>query len=439
MKEKMPINQSVEIGKKLKKYFDELGYTQQNVADKLGVSQAAVSALLNGKPFGKKLAAKWAEVFGLRPNWLLTGEGEMFREAKKEVPTVKQRLTEFLEKKNISKTDFGKTIGVSSAFVTSIRKSIQPDKIKSIALNYPYLNIGWLLTGVGEMFKESESGVPQSNTKKSTIERLIEVREETGLLSKDFAKKAGIDPKNYSSIENGKRSLGDRVINDICNAFNINALWLKTGNGDKYKTVESEVPRSDMISLPREAFDQITQLTQTVLSQQRIFHYICALFVNYNDKYPNLIRIMRIKPEVFSDIYEMKTNMAKNQTLAEAIKAIKFHFDLNQDEIAEKTGITVTYLSDLIGGRSPLSETYSDKLNAVFGVSKSYLKTGKGEIFDKRSSHGDSVTMSREVFDQISRLTETVLSQQRTIERIVELQKGGAEGATGAAPKAAQG
>ncbi len=73
------VNQSIKVGKKLKEYFDELGYTQQYVADKLGVSQAAVSALLNGKPFGKKLAAKWAEAFGFNPNWLLTGEGEMSR------------------------------------------------------------------------------------------------------------------------------------------------------------------------------------------------------------------------------------------------------------------------------------------------------------------------------------------------------------------------
>jgi plasmid maintenance system antidote protein VapI len=73
------VNQSVEIGKRLKEYFDRLGYTQQYIADKLGVSQAAVSALLNGKPFGKKLANKWAETFELKPNWLLTGEGEMLR------------------------------------------------------------------------------------------------------------------------------------------------------------------------------------------------------------------------------------------------------------------------------------------------------------------------------------------------------------------------
>lgn len=131
--------------------------------------------------------------------------------------------------------------------------------------------------------------------------------------------------------------------------------------------------------------------------------------------------------------------MAKNQTLTEAIKAIKFHFNLNQAEIAEKTGIKVTYLSDLIGGRNPLSEIYSDKLNTVFGVSKEYLKTGVGDIFDKSDAQENNVTMSREVFDQITRLTETILSQQRTIEKLTELQKGVAAGVKGVASKAAHG
>lgn len=75
--------------------------------------------------------------------------------------------------------------------------------------------------------------------------------------------------------------------------------------------------------------------------------------------------------------------MAKNQTLADVIKAVKFHFGLNQAEIAEKTGIKLTYLSDLIGGRNPLSESYSDKLNTVFGVNKDYLRTGVGDMFTK--------------------------------------------------------
>lgn len=71
------------IGKRIKDYFSELGITQSEAADKLGVQQAAVSNQLNGRPFGKNSAAKWSAVFGFRTNWLLTGEGPMF-EAKDE-------------------------------------------------------------------------------------------------------------------------------------------------------------------------------------------------------------------------------------------------------------------------------------------------------------------------------------------------------------------
>lgn len=67
--------------------------------------------------------------------------------------TVKERLEFFLKSKKISKTDFGKAVGVSNSFVSSMRKSLGPDKIQSIAQTYPDLNIEWLLTGEGKMLK----------------------------------------------------------------------------------------------------------------------------------------------------------------------------------------------------------------------------------------------------------------------------------------------
>lgn len=72
-------NQHVLIGKNLKDFFEGQNLTQKDIADKLGVSQAAVSSLLNGKPFGKKLAQKWSAVFGFNPSWLITGEGNMMK------------------------------------------------------------------------------------------------------------------------------------------------------------------------------------------------------------------------------------------------------------------------------------------------------------------------------------------------------------------------
>ena len=72
----MPLRR--EIGKTIKEYFSEIGMSQIEAANMLGVQQAAVSNQLNGRPFGKNSAAKWNNAFGFRVNWLLTGEGPMF-------------------------------------------------------------------------------------------------------------------------------------------------------------------------------------------------------------------------------------------------------------------------------------------------------------------------------------------------------------------------
>lgn len=75
--------------------------------------------------------------------------------------SVKERLIEFIKFKGISKSEFCREIEVSSAFVTSIVKSIQPDKIERITLKYPELNPGWLLTGEGEMLKPPKNQFSQ--------------------------------------------------------------------------------------------------------------------------------------------------------------------------------------------------------------------------------------------------------------------------------------
>ena len=74
--------------------------------------------------------------------------------------TLKERLEYFLKSKRIRKAEFGRSIGVSAAFVTSIRKSIQPDKIEAIKAAYPDLNITWLLTGEGDMMVSDVGAAP---------------------------------------------------------------------------------------------------------------------------------------------------------------------------------------------------------------------------------------------------------------------------------------
>ena len=68
--------------------------------------------------------------------------------------SVKERLIEYLKYKKISARKFELACNLSVGYIRAIRKSIQPDKISTIATNYPDLNTGWLLTGEGEMLKK---------------------------------------------------------------------------------------------------------------------------------------------------------------------------------------------------------------------------------------------------------------------------------------------
>lgn len=65
--------------------------------------------------------------------------------------SVKERLKQYLKKNNIAQSAFCEAINVGPGYISSMRVSIQPDKLYRIAIKYPSLNIGWLLTGVGEM------------------------------------------------------------------------------------------------------------------------------------------------------------------------------------------------------------------------------------------------------------------------------------------------
>ncbi|MBP1638944.1 MAG: hypothetical protein H6Q17_527 [Bacteroidetes bacterium] len=73
-----------------------------------------------------------------------------------EATTVKDRLIQFLKYKHISQAKFALSVGLSGGFVNSIRKSILPNTLSRIAVQYPDLNTGWLITGEGGMLKELE-------------------------------------------------------------------------------------------------------------------------------------------------------------------------------------------------------------------------------------------------------------------------------------------
>ena len=72
--------------------------------------------------------------------------------------------------------------------------------------------------------------------------RLRKIRKERHLSQEEFGKKIGIESRAHiSALENGNRTITDRIINDVCREFSVNEEWLRTGNGDMYKAPNDEV------------------------------------------------------------------------------------------------------------------------------------------------------------------------------------------------------
>lgn len=65
--------------------------------------------------------------------------------------------------------------------------------------------------------------------------RLKQIRHTLNLSQEEFASKIGIKSRSHiSSLENGVRTVTDRIIRDLVNVFNVNEEWLRTGIGNMF-------------------------------------------------------------------------------------------------------------------------------------------------------------------------------------------------------------
>jgi hypothetical protein len=66
---------------------------------------------------------------------------------------VKERLKCFIQHLGLSNRAFEKQCNLSNGLVNNIKKSVSPTTLDKLSKCYPELNLGWLLSGEGEMLK----------------------------------------------------------------------------------------------------------------------------------------------------------------------------------------------------------------------------------------------------------------------------------------------
>lgn len=168
-----------EIGTVLKSWMKANDISPTEVANRLGVSTAYVSALFAGKTIGKKVAKKLHDEFGLSESYLLTGKGLIddiittTTQSDAELMSIRQQviqkanrihhalghLVDEGEIKNMM--DVAPVIGVLPSVVSQSMK-YDPDGrydyvILRLVEHYPQFSLEWLLTGEGQMITNPKS------------------------------------------------------------------------------------------------------------------------------------------------------------------------------------------------------------------------------------------------------------------------------------------
>lgn len=120
-------------------------------------------------------------------------------------PSVKERLKEFIKAEGISEREFCRRVGVGSAYIQSIRKSIMPDTLQQITIQFPRLNPLWLLLGEGEMLMpeaKPEAEASEIRPSEMLAKLLDEAKEEKARLLSIIESQQRIMESQQRTIEN---------------------------------------------------------------------------------------------------------------------------------------------------------------------------------------------------------------------------------------------
>ena len=72
------------------------------------------------------------------------------------------------------------------------------------------------------------------------IERIKQLRKALGLNQGEFAKSLNVAQSTITAYETGNRQITDRTISDICTKYNVSEKWLRTGEGEMFRSLSRD-------------------------------------------------------------------------------------------------------------------------------------------------------------------------------------------------------
>ena len=120
-------------------------------------------------------------------------------------------------------------------------------------------------------------------------ERIREIRKTMKLTMEQFGEKIGVTKSTISNIENGNRNATEHMIKSICREFNVDYMWLTTGEGEMFVTTDDDFQaRIDQIMFGQDEsrknlFKMMIDMSdEDIHALERILKNISSFYENQN-------------------------------------------------------------------------------------------------------------------------------------------------------------
>lgn len=262
--------------------------------------------------------------------------------------------------------------------------------------------------------------------------RIKQVRKNIGLTQVEFGTRLGVAGNTIATYENGMRNPSNAIIVAICHVFNVNETWLRTGEGEMFKSEISLYDEYDTLSKRLKQLRKSLDLTQqefaTKLGVQRntiamyeigrtipsntVILFICSEF-NINESWLRTGEGNMFKSEIsLCDKYD---------TFSIRLKRLRKLLDLTQQEFADKLAVKRNTVGQWEIGRNPLTNSSILSICREFNVNEAWLRTGEGEMFNEISNEqfqsensfeDNLISVLTQISNQLERIADTLTKDE---------------------------
>ena len=367
------------LGEKIAEQRKKLGLSQEELAEKLNISQKSISKYeLGDRKPQYKVLARMAEYFGVTTDYLLELDGGGNT-------VLGERIAELRKVCDMSQKELGEKLGVSASAIGMYEQGRrEPNNAMMIAMEKLFgVTVDYLL-GVTDTL---ETGIRNCG---NTIK---ELRTKAGMTQEELGKLLNVQNAAVSKYESGKIPLTGETLLKLSKIFNVSTDYLLGAEERAVMEPEENEPETGTAlkfgNRLRElrVSEGITQLQMAVIldtSKSNISKYEAGTVEPGMETINEIARFFEVTTDY---LFGMETG--GNTMIGGKIADLRKELGLNQEEMAERLNVKQPTVANWeLDRREPDLETVK-KIASLFGVTTDYLlgaEKGGNTMLGKRIS-----------------------------------------------------